>query len=167
MLKVTCEELRGMIGRTIGPSEWVEVTQGRIDQYADAVSDHEWIHVDVPRATAAFGGTIAHGLLTLSLAPRLSQTLLDIVDRGADLNYGFERVRFLSVVHGGDRVRLRLRIMSLEPRGEGQLLCMEYTIEVEGKSKPAIVADWLFLLFPQEGALVRQAGLAGTEVTAG
>jgi acyl dehydratase len=157
MLEVKCAELKDMIGRTLGPSEWVTVTQERIAAYGHSVNDLEWIHMDVKRATAAFGGTIAHGLLTLSLAPPLGQTLIKIVDQGADLNYGFDKVRFLSVVHGGDRVRLWLKILDITPRGEGQLLRMEYSMEIEGKAKPAVVADWLFILFPQADALARQA----------
>ncbi|MDO8703808.1 MAG: MaoC family dehydratase [Sulfuricaulis sp.] len=160
MLKVTCQELAEMIGQTIGPSEWMEITQDMVDQYGHAVKDLNWIHVDVDRATKAFGGTIVYGLLTLSLVPALSQTLLDIVDSGADLNYGMDKLRFLSVVHGGDRVRLSIRILGLEPRGEGLLLRSEYVVEVEGRDKPALVADWLFLLFPKEESLARQAGLA-------
>jgi len=165
MLTVKSSELKGMIGQTLGPSDWITVSQDRIEAYAHDVNDLEWIHVDVERATAAFGGTIAHGLLTLSLAPPLSQTLIKIVDHGTDLNYGFDKVRFLSVVHGGDRVRLWLKILDIAPRGEGQLLRMEYSMEIEGKDKPAVVADWLFLLFPQADALARQAGT--TPETAG
>ena len=150
-------DLPNLVGRNIGPSTWVEVSQGRIDGYADAVDDHNWIHCDVPRATTAFGGTIAHGLLTLSMAPPLAQTLIKITGAEADLNYGFEKVRFLSVVHGGDRVRLWLKVLEVVPRGAGSMLRMEYTIDVEGRDKPAIVADWLFLLFPHRDALAGQA----------
>lgn len=163
MLTVTSDEMRAMVGQTIGPSEWIDLTQDMIDTYADAVHDHNWIDVDVPRATAAFGGTIAHGLLTLSLAPPLAQTLFEISDLEADLNYGFEKVRFLSVVHGGDRVRLRLEVLGLEPRGVGELLRMQYTMEVENAAKPAVVAHWVFMLFPVVSALARQAGLTAQE----
>jgi acyl dehydratase len=150
-----------MIGHEFGPSDWVEISQDVVSRYGHDVRDLEWIHVDVPRATAAFGGTIVYGLLTLSFMPGLWTTLIDIVDRGADLNYGLENVRFLSVVHGGDRIRLRSKVVSLEPRGEGLLFRSTNTIEVEGREdKPALVADWLLLLFPKEEALARQAGLA-------
>jgi acyl dehydratase len=159
MIKVTAAELSELVGTEFGPSEWIDIRQEDIDQYAHAVNDLNWIHVDVPRATEAFGGTIAHGLFVLSLAPPIGQTLFEITDLGSDLNYGFDKVRFLSVVHGGDRVRLRLINRGLEPRGEGQLLRMEYIIEIEGKQKPAIVADWLFIVFPQPSALASQAKL--------
>ncbi|MBY8824309.1 MaoC family dehydratase [Sphingomonas colocasiae] len=159
MLKTTLADLHTHVGATIGPSEWIKVGQQRIDGYADAVSDHNWIHCDVPRATAAFGGTIAHGLLTLSMAPPIAQTLIDIDDVETDLNYGFDKVRFLSVVHGGDRIRLWLKVLEVVPRGAGVILRMEYSIEVEGKAKPAIVADWLFILFPRAEKLAAQAKL--------
>lgn len=159
MLTVSLAELPDHVGRSIGPSEWVEVGQDRINGYADAVSDHNWIHVDVEQARSAFGGTIAHGLLTLSMAPPLAQTLIHIDDVETDLNYGFDKVRFLSVVHGDDQVRLWLKILEVGPRGEGVILRMEYTIEVKGRDKPAIVADWLFILFPRAEKLAKQARL--------
>jgi len=112
------------------------------------VKDLEWIHVDVERANRVLGGTIVHGLLTLSLVPWMSRTMLHIADRGTDLNYGYDNVRFLAVVHGGDRVRLRRRILELSPRGEGLLLNSECTGEVEGRKQPALVANWKLLLFP-------------------
>lgn len=159
MLTVSLSELADHVGRSIGPSDWVTVDQQRIDGYADAVDDHNWIHCDIDRATSAFGGTIAHGLLTLSMAPPLAQTLIRIEDAETDLNYGFDKVRFLSVIHAGDRVRLWLKIRDVAPRGEGVILRMEYRIEVEGRDKPAIVADWLFILFPRAETLAKQAGI--------
>ena len=159
-LELPLEEIPANIGRVVGPSEWVTVTQEMIDGYADAVNDRFWIHVDVPRATQAFGGTIAHGLLTLSLVPPLGFRLVRIAGHAADLNYGFEKLRFLSVVHGGDRIRLWVKILGAEPRGAGVLFRKEYTIEVEGRDKPAIVADWLWMVFPEADALAAQAGVA-------
>lgn len=158
---VSVHELGRHINRQIGPSDWVKVSQEKIDLYAQAANDFNWIHVDVRRASAVFGGTIAHGLLTLSLAPPLAQELIEIDGIETDLNYGFQRVRFPSVVHGGDRVRLSLKILGVEPRGQGVLLRMEYRMDIEGRDKPAVVADWTFMLFPSPEALSRQADNSG------
>lgn len=152
-IKISADELAAHVGREIGPSAWVAVSQERIDLYAQATDDFNWIHTDVERATAEFGGTIAHGLLTLSLAPTLAPQLIEIVGIEADLNYGFERVRFPSVVHAGDRVRLCLKLLAVEPRGFGILLRMEYRMEIETRDKPAVVADWTFMLFPSSGLI--------------
>lgn len=157
MLKTDYAELETLVDREIGPSGWIEVSQDRIDTYADAVSDHNWIHVDRERAGEAFGGTIAHGLLVLSLAPPMAQEMLHIGGVAADLNYGFEKVRFVRVVKGGDRVRLWLKVLKVSARGGGKLLRMEYRLELEEGLQTAIVADWAFLLFPETVALAEQA----------
>ncbi|MGE0828197.1 MAG: MaoC family dehydratase [Hyphomonadaceae bacterium] len=160
--KLTTNDLANMIGETIGPSEWLTITQDVVNQYGHAVNDLEWIHIDVPRAKAAFGGTIVYGLLTLSHLPTMWGMLIDLTDRGADLVYGFDNVRFLNVVHGGDRIRMSTQVISMEPRGEGVLYRSRNTIEVEGRDKPAVVADWLLLVFPKgETALAKQAKLEG------
>jgi len=156
MLRVTCAELPSLIGQEIGPSDWTTITQEMVNQYANGVKDLEWIHVDVERANKVLGGTIVHGLLTLSLVPWMSRSMLHIVDRGTDLNYGYDNVRFLAVVHGGDRVRLRRRILELSPRGEGLLLNSECTVEVEGSQQPALVANWKLLLFPGKDTIPRR-----------
>jgi acyl dehydratase len=144
-------------GQVLGPSDWVEVTQAMIDEYAHAVHDQFWIHVDVDRAKEKFGGTIAHGLLVLSIAPPLAARLIKLPSTGVDLNYGYDKVRFLSVVHGGDRIRVWVEVIDTTPRGEGQLVRMKVTIEVEGREKPAIIAEWLLITFAQSEELARQA----------
>ena len=125
-IRISIDELAAHVGRVIGPSAWITFSQEKIDLYAQAANDFNWIHTDVERATAEFGGTIAHGLLTLSLAPTLAQKLIEIGGNEANLNYGFERVRFPSVVHAGDRVGLCLKVFAVESRRLGILLRMEY-----------------------------------------
>jgi acyl dehydratase len=156
MLRVTCAELPSLIGHEIGPSGWTTITQEMVNQYANGVKDLEWIHVDVERANRVLGETIVHGLLTLSLVPSMSKGMLHIVDRGMDLNYGYYNIRFLSVVHGGDRVRLRGRVLEVLPRGEGLLLSSECIVEVEGSKQPAVVANWKLLLFPGKDTIPRR-----------
>jgi len=159
MLKVTIGELCALAGHKIGPSEWVTVDQGMIDRFGALTGDMEWIHVDQARAIAAFGGTIAHGLLSLSLSPGLAQTILEISDGETVLNYGYDKMRFLSVVHADDRVRLVITPKACTPRGDGQLLRLEHRIEVYGKDQPALVADWLLLFFPGVAAMAKRASL--------
>lgn len=153
MIEVHCAELPTLIDQEFGPSEWVTITQEMIDLYCHGVKDLEWIHVDVARAEALMGGTVVPGLMTLSLIPWLSQGMLRIIDRGTDLNYGYDQLRFLNVVHGGDRVRLRKTLRSVEPRGDGLLLTNECVIEVEGHERPALRALWKLLLFPGADAI--------------
>ena len=139
-------ELQGLIGQEVGVSRWFEVTQARIDAFADCTEDRQFIHVDPDRARATpFGGTIAHGFLTLSLASAMSYDAvrpLDGVVMG--LNYGLDRVRFLTPVPSGARVRGRFVLMSAEDKGAGRwLLKHTRTVEIEGEPKPALVAEWL------------------------
>ena len=144
------------IGQVLGPSEWVEVTQAMINEYAHAVHDEFWIHVDVEKATKEFGGTIAHGLLVLSTVQTLVGGLIKFAG-AVDLVYGYDKIRFLSVVHGGDRIRAFAEVAEVTPRGEGHVVRTKVTVEVEGKAKPAIVAEWLLIVFEQSGELARQA----------
>jgi len=162
MTKVRYDDLEKIVGQTFGPSEWMPIAQDKIEQYGQSVEDTFWIHTDVERATKAFGGTIVHGLLSLSMMPFLGRDLLEVTDHSTDLNYGYDRVRFLSVVHGGERVRLSFKVASVEPRGEGLILRRACTVEVESATgvKPALVADWLLLLFPDPKNLASQAKLA-------
>ena len=139
-------DLAGLIGQEIGVSDWIEVGQDRIDAFADATEDHQFIHVD-PEAAAQtpFGGTIAHGFLTLSLLSRMTFDAtppLEGVVMG--INYGFDKVRFLQPVRAGSKVRGRFRLMSAEDKGGGRwLLKHEVTVEIEGGDKPALIAEWL------------------------
>src|SRR5215469_16500393 len=143
-------EMHKYVGQEIGVSDWVEVSQERIDRFADATGDHQWIHVDVERARRDMPGgkTIAHGYLTLSLVPRLAATLYRVTNRRHGLNYGSNRVRFTGQVPAGSRIRLRQKIKSVEPvEGGGVRITSESTIEVEGADRPALVAETISLQF--------------------
>ena len=139
-------ELQGLIGQEVGVSKWFDVTQARIDAFADCTEDHQFIHVDPEAAKATpFGGTIAHGFLTLSLASAMSYDAvapLDGVVMG--VNYGFDKLRFLAPVLAGSRIRGRLKLLSAEDKGGGRwLLKHELNVEIEGGDKPALIAEWL------------------------
>ncbi|WP_304413760.1 MaoC family dehydratase [Sphingobium sp. EM0848] len=135
-------------GRTFGPSDWREVTQARVDLFADATDDHQWIHVDTARAGEELGGTIAHGFLTLSLLPAMMEDLLRVDGVAHILNYGLNRVRFTQPVKTGQRIRSRLRILTVEPRGAGRMVSCEMTVEIEGETRPACVAETVMLYLP-------------------
>ena len=132
-------------GDEFGPSSWVEVTQEKIDGFADATGDHQWIHVDRERAKAGpFGGTIAHGYLTLSLIPVMSFEVLPHPEGGMGINYGLNKVRFPAPVPEGSKVRGRFRIDSVEEIGGGTQTTMTATLEREGGDKPVCVAEVVF-----------------------
>ena len=147
---VPAAELKEHIGRTLGPSEWFEIDQDRINAFADVTVDHQFIHVDPDKAKLTpFGTTVAHGLLTLSLLTHLtSDTALMPEGTVMGVNYGFDKVRFLQPVRVGRRVRARVRLLSVIERNPGQYLTKsEITVEIDGEDKPALVAEWLALLF--------------------
>ena len=134
-----------LVGVELGPSSWIEVTQERIDAFAAATEDPQWIHVDAERAAAGpFGETIAHGFLTLSLCIPAVRELLP-ASGDAMINYGVDRVRFPAPVPSGSRIRGRLRIASLEPAGEGERALVEARVECEGVEKPVCVAELVLL----------------------
>lgn len=138
----TLDELRARVGEEVAVSEWVDVTQERIDGFADATGDRQWIHVDVERAAASpFGGTIAHGFLTLSLVPHLFATAVRLPPARMTVNYGLERVRFTSPVPAGKRVRARFALLEVRDAAGATDLRWSVTVEVEGASKPACVAE--------------------------
>jgi len=142
--------IRNFVGQELGVSAWMTIDQERIHHFADFTGDHQWIHVDVERAKreSLFGTTIAHGYLTLSLAAALSMGL-GIIPAGVSqaLNYGLDKVRFLAPVKSGSRVRDRVVLLAAEPQGKGRLLLkFRNTIEIEGETKPALIADALSLL---------------------
>lgn len=140
------EELRSLIGQEVGASDWFEVTQQRINDFADATEDHQWIHVDVERAKAdsPFHSTIAHGFLTLSLMPHLAAQALKVQgDFKMGINYGLNRLRFVSPVPSGSRVRARFTLQSVEDVAGGIQITWSVTCEIEGGQKPALVAEWL------------------------
>ena len=134
---------RDLEGQELGPTRWVEVTQERIDAFADATEDHQWIHVDPARAAAGpFGATIAHGYLTLSLcAPLLSDVLRDVESSGMSINYGTNKVRFPAPVPVGSRIRARVTIASVEDVPGAEQMVAVTTIEREGGDKPVCVAE--------------------------
>jgi acyl dehydratase len=151
MLKVEKpSDLLQHVGETLGPSEWLTVTQEMIDKFADATGDHQWIHVDVERAKKEMPGgkTIAHGYLTLSLLPRLAPTLMKVEKRRRGLNYGSNRVRFTAPVPAGARIRLKQKLVKVEPvEGNGFRVTSEMTMEVEGNTRPAMVAETLSVVY--------------------
>ncbi len=142
-------ELKELIGQEIGVSEWLEITQERVNEFADATGDHQYIHVDPERAkTTFFGGTVAHGYLTLSLIPYLGSTRASGVKISLGgrmgVNYGLNRVRFVSPVRVGKRIRMRSKLMNVEEIGDRAVqMTSEQTIEVEGEEKPACIAETL------------------------
>lgn len=141
-------DLAAYSGTLLGHSEWVEIDQGKIDIFADLTGDRHWIHVDVERAGREMpeGRTIAHGLLLLSLVPDLQHQIYAVEQRGAGLNYGYDRVRFVSPVPVGSRVRLALKVTAVEPHAQGTRVLTQSTIEIDGRDKPALVADNILLL---------------------
>ncbi len=146
MSPIAPSALAGLIGTEVGVSDWITVDQARIDAFAEITEDRQFIHVDPEAAEATpFGGTIAHGFLTLSLLSRMSfdgVAPLEGVVMG--VNYGFDKVRFLAPVPSGSRVRARFKLLAADDKGGGRwLLKHEVTVEIEGAEKPALVAEWL------------------------
>ncbi len=146
---VPAEEMVNAVGRRLDPSDWIEVDQQRINTFADCTEDHQFIHVDLEKAAQTpFGGTIAHGFLTLSLLSRM------VEGRGVfpentvmGLNYGFDKVRFLAPVRAGKRVRAHIEIAGVEPKDGGRFLVRQsISVEIEGEETPALVAEWLSML---------------------
>ncbi|MFG2452569.1 MaoC family dehydratase [Streptomyces sp. M41(2017)] len=138
------DELRALAGRDLGTSDWIEVTQERIDTFADATGDHQWIHVDPERAKAGpFGAPIAHGHLTLSLFIPLFTSLLDVGGVTTKVNYGLNKVRFPAPVKAGSRIRLAARLASVEDVPGGVQIAVDGTVETDGGGKPAAVLQSL------------------------
>ena len=144
------DEIRGRIGTEVGVSNWLTIDQDRIDAFADATEDRQFIHVDAEAAAQTpFGGTVAHGFLSLSLLSRMGAQAMLIPDGlKMAVNYGLDRVRFIAPVRSGQRIRGRFVLDSIEERTPGQLLVRHsVTVEIEGVDKPALTAQWLGLLF--------------------
>ena len=142
---VPAEKLVDYVGQDIGSSEWFEVDQDRIDMFADATLDHQFIHVDTDKATPLFGSTIAHGFLSLSLVPHLtSQAVLAPENLKMVFNYGLDKVRFINPVNVGSKVRTHSKCISVDDKGDGRyLMKTEVTMEIDGVDKPAYVAETL------------------------
>ena len=146
----TLANVSDFVGKELGVSDWMTVDQEKIQAFADCTGDHQWIHVDVERARreSPFGTTIAHGYLTLSLIPALQQSI-GVMPSGvvAGLNYGSDKVRFLTPVKAGARIRDHVTLVAAEPKGPGRtLMTTRHTVEIEGEEKPALVADTLAML---------------------
>lgn len=142
------DSYRTLIGTEVGTSHWISVDQSRIDAFADATADHQYIHVDPDKArNSPFGGTIAHGFLSLSLLSCMSfEALPGVEGASASINYGFERIRFVAPIRSGSRVRGRFVLADAKTKGPDQLLlAFQATIEIEGHDKPALSAEWLVL----------------------
>jgi acyl dehydratase len=141
------DEVSEAAGQELGTSEWVEIDQQRVDTFADATGDHQWIHVDVERAKdGPFGGTIAHGYLTLSLVPWLGSKVFSFDTPGAKLNYGVNKVRFPNPVLVGSRIRATVTLGEVTDIPAGKQATVRYTVEIDGVDKPACVAESVVLL---------------------
>ncbi|MGN6463461.1 MAG: MaoC family dehydratase [Pseudolabrys sp.] len=145
----TPAELAAYAGQELGVGDWLLVDQERINRFADATGDHQWIHVDVERAAreSPGGKTIAHGYLTLSLLPLLSQTVFKIRRRSRGINYGSDKVRFISPVLAGSRIRAKQKLLSATPIDGGYRFVFEATIEIEGQERPALVAQTIVVAY--------------------
>ena len=135
-------DLLGMIGSTLGPTDWSEMTQERVNQFADATEDHQWIHVDPQRAAEGpFGACIAHGYLTLSLASKFLPEMMTVENTTMGVNYGCDKVRFPNSVKVGQRIRGLAEVISAEQKGSAVQVLVRVTIEVDGEERPACVVD--------------------------
>ena len=140
------DELKTLIGQEVAASDWLEVTQSRINDFADATEDHQWIHIDVERAKteSPFHSTIAHGFLSLSMLPSLAAQAFKVQGEfKMGINYGLNRLRFVSPVPAGSRIRARFALVAVEDVAGGVQLTWSVTCETEGGQKPALVAEWL------------------------
>ncbi|HMT46517.1 MAG: hypothetical protein RL702_204 [Pseudomonadota bacterium] len=148
---MTPQELQAKVGQDIGTSDWFEVTQERINKFAEATGDFQFIHIDEEKAKLTpFGGTIAHGFLTLSLIPVLAAMTegARVTDVKMGVNYGGNKTRFISPVRSGKRVRAHIKLLDLVEKRPGQWQqTNEYTIEIEGEEKPALIAEWVMQFF--------------------
>jgi acyl dehydratase len=151
MKLVPAAELKDYVGKELGKGAWFEINQDRINQFADVTEDHQFIHVNEEQAKGIFGGTIAHGFLTLSLLVKLSASVEgSVAPEGVKMgmNYGFDKVRFLNPVLRGKQVRAVAVLKSVDYKDGGRILMsVEYTVEIEGETKPALVAEWLTMYF--------------------
>ncbi len=147
-LNVRYEDLADQVGARLGPTQWLAIDQARIDRFAKATDDHQWIHVDpVAAADGPFGATIAHGYLTLALVNRFLPELLTVANASMGVNYGCEKVRFPSPVRVGSRIRGSGVLVSVERVGGGLQVLVRVTVEIEGQERPACVADTLSRFF--------------------
>ena len=148
----TMDDARALVGAEIGLSDWAVIDQTRIDQFAEATTDYQWIHVDTERAARELpeGKTIAHGYLTLALIPALTGNFIEVENLTRAINFGLNKVRFYTPVRAGARVRARVNVLKAQRRAGALLLTSEVRIEVEGERKPACVAETLGMYFFEE-----------------
>lgn len=146
----TVADLAALAGQEVGVSDWIAVTQARVNTFADATDDHQWIHVDAERARreTQFGGTIAHGFLTLALLPAMLESALRVRQLRMIINYGVNKVRFPAPLLVGSRVRGRFTLASTEPSGDGTQFVWTVLVEAEGQDKPVCAAELLVRLYP-------------------
>ncbi len=146
----TLSELASVVGQEVALSEWIPITQEMVNQFAQATGDHQWIHVDVERASQGpFGAPIAHGFLTLSLLPRFFETTLHVVQSRMGVNYGLNKVRFMAPVPVGSRLRARMKLLQCEPiDNSGMQMTWQVSVEREGSDKPVCVAESIARRYP-------------------
>ena len=150
-LALTLTALQGRVGSEVAVSDWLDITQPMIDEFADAIQDRQWIHVDPERAArespfrnaAGERRTVAHGFLTLSLLTRMLENAIEVSDRGTGINVGFNKMRFTGPVTSGSRVRGRFALLELKPIAGGAQLTWDVTVQCDGVDKPVLVAEWL------------------------
>lgn len=146
--RIRFSEIPSLPGRDLPPSGWMELNQSLVSQFAESTDDFQWIHVDPVRTQKELGhGTIVHGFMTLSLLVALSRGVLEISDQKKWINYGINKVRFLNPIAVGSRVRLHQKILAVEPKGDGYLLTRHCSVEIEGEAKPAMIAEWLDIIY--------------------
>jgi acyl dehydratase len=144
------DELAGAVGQVLGQGEWLTVTQQMIDLFAEATGDFQYIHVDPERAVKGpFGAPVAHGFLTLSLIPRLANTVYKVEGIATGINYGSNRVRFIEPVHVNRRIRAQTKLLAVEPSSRGTRITSEATVEIEGSARPACIAELIVLMIPE------------------
>ena len=140
-------DLESMAGKEIGVSDWHKIDQDRVNMFADATGDHQWIHIDVERATKALGSPIVHGYLTLSLLPMLGPEVMQVKGVSRGINYGCNSVRFTNMVPVGSRLRMRQTLKEVNEKAGGKQLISECVIEIEGQERPACVAETITILY--------------------
>jgi acyl dehydratase len=147
MRLVNYGDLESLVGTEVGVSPWHQITQTQVNKFAEATGDHQWIHVDVERATRELGAPIAHGYLTLSLLPMFAAQILRVEGVTRGINFGCNKVRFTNMVPVGSRVRLRQKCVKIEERAGGKQMTMENTIEIDGQERPACVAEAISIVY--------------------
>ncbi len=148
MRELPLSEIQSLVGQEVGVSDWLEITQDRVNRFADATGDHQWIHVDIERATKELGAPIAHGFLIVSLIPFLAKNIVQYTGVARGINYGSNKVRFTNAVPVGSRVRMRVKMLSCEMRVGAYQVVNECKIEIEGQDRPACVAENISLIYP-------------------